>query len=219
MPDAIIAGLATVAVAILTYFFTYINNRIQNSWQTRLERTDAQLKDFYGPLLALSQTSDRTWRLLMKEYKNDLEKLIREDNGDLWVLWVTEIFQPINKKMSSIIVEHADLLAGDSMPECLLNLVAHTSGYDATIERWKKGDRKEMFSIVDWPDNLTKYLETSFTKLKEEQQDLIGRINKASKWKIWRHGAADQASRVPVPAGGSSGDGAGQGHDDQRAAH
>jgi hypothetical protein len=181
MVAAIIGASATVLVAIITYIFTYVSNRRLSLWQERLARTTAQLKDFYGPLFALSQAGDRTWKLLLRKgYGHSRESIAQAENGDLWVLWVTEVFQPINNKMSSIIVGHADLLIDDSMPECLLNFCAHASGYDAVIKRWQAGNRTEMFSIVDWPKDLNKYLETSFGTLKKEQQNLIGLINKTS---------------------------------------
>jgi hypothetical protein len=108
--------------------------------------------------------------------------------------------------MSDIIIEHSDLLRGDSMPECLLNVGAHASGYEAIIKRWQSGNRTEMYSIVDWPRDLNEYLEVSFSKLKQEQQDLIGRINKASKQKTRRDGTADKSSRTPVPTGEGRGE-------------
>jgi hypothetical protein len=216
MVAAIIGASATILVAIITYALTYVSSRRLSLWQKRLERTNNQLKDFYGPLLALSETSDRTWKLLSGRYGHSRERIAREENGDLWVLWVTEIFQPINKKMSGIIIEHADLLKGDSMPECLLNFCAHASGYDAIIKRWQSGNRTEMYSIADWPKDLNEYLETSFSKLKEEQQDLIGRLNKTSRWKTRRDDTAGEPVRTALPAGeGRSGGGEG-GHDDQR---
>jgi hypothetical protein len=194
MVAVVITASATILVAIITYALTYVSNRRLTLWQKRLERTDSQLKDFYGPLLALSETSNKTWKLLSEKYGHSRARIAREDKGDLWVLWVTDIFQPLNRKMSDIIVERADLLRGDSMPECLLNLCAHTSGYGAVIKRWESGNRDEMFSIVDWPKDLSKYLEASFTALKEEQQYLLN-LTKTSRWRTLLIGSSPRAAQ------------------------
>jgi len=226
MVAAIIGASATVLVAIITYALTYVSNRRLRLWQERLARTNAQLKDFYGPLFALSQSGQRTWRLLLsKTYGRSREEIAQAENGDLWVLWVTEVFQPINEKMASIIVEHADLLIDNKMPECLLNLCAHAAGYGAVIKRWQEGNRTEMFSIVDWPKDLNEYLETSFGTLKAEQQRLIGLINKTSRWNhVTRdvHQAFARLTRtfhghslVARPTGGNAGEDGGEEHDDQ----
>jgi hypothetical protein len=196
MVAAVITASATILVAIITYALTYVSNRRLSLWQKRLERTNSQLKEFYGPLYALSETSNRTWKLLSEKYGHSRERIAREDNGDLWVVWITDVFQPINRKMSGIIVDHADLLRGDSMPEYLLNFCAHTSGYDAVIKRWESGNRTEMFSIANWPKDLGEHLEASFTKLKEEQQDLLNRITKASRWKTRRESPGTEPSRA-----------------------
>lgn len=195
MVATIITASATILVAIITYALTYVSNRSLSLWEKRLERANSQLEDFYGPLLALSETSNKTWKSLSEKYGHSRETIVHEDNGDLWILWVTDIFQPINRKMSGIIVEHADLLRGDSMPPCLLDFCAHTSGYDAVIKRWESGNRTEMFSIVNWPKELSKYLEDSFTELKEEQQDLLNRITKASRWKSLFVGSSPDAKQ------------------------
>jgi hypothetical protein len=184
MLAAIIGAIATVLAVILTYLSTYLNNSRLSRWQKRLDRTNSQLKYFYGPLLSLSETSDRTWKLLSEKYDHSRERIAREQRGKLWISWVIEVFQPINKEMQRIIVDHADLLIGDEMPRCLLDFCAHTSGYDVIIKRWQAGNRTEMYSIANWPKDLQEYLRTSFAELKKDQQSLIA---KTSRRKVRRH--------------------------------
>ena len=64
----------------------------------RLGRTNSQLKDFYGPLLSLSQASDEFWKNLSAKYGHSREKMIQEQEGKLWMQWITDIFQPANKR-------------------------------------------------------------------------------------------------------------------------
>jgi len=101
--------------------------------------------------------------------------------------WITEVFQPANKKMCDIVTKHAELVNEDYMPECLMRLCSHTSGYDVLIKRWASGNKTEMYAGQDWPDGLFNYLHTSFKKLKEQQQDLLGRMSEVSTWKKLLH--------------------------------
>jgi hypothetical protein len=184
---AVIGGIAAILVAIITYAMNSASSRSLNMWEKQLERTNSQLKDFYGPLLALSQASDEFWKNLSAKHGHSREKMTREQEGNLWIQWVTEIFQPANRKMCDIITQHADLVNEDSMPPCLMLLCAHTSGYDVLIKRWESGDKTEMYSGQNWPDGLFSYLHTSFKNIKEEQQYLLGRMSKVPTWKKLLH--------------------------------
>ena len=62
MMVAVIGAIAAIGVAIITYVMTYVSSRRMGLWEKRLERTNSQLKDFYGPLLALSGASDKFWK-------------------------------------------------------------------------------------------------------------------------------------------------------------
>jgi hypothetical protein len=184
---ALIGAIAAILVAIVTYALTFASNRDLSMWEKQLERSNSQLRDFYGPLLALSQSSDEFWKHLSAKHGDSREKMIREQSGALWIQWITEVFQPANKKMCDIVTEHADLVNEDFMPECLMSLCAHTSGYDVLIKRWDSGDKTQMYADQGWPDGLFNYLQTSFQTVKKEQQKLLGRMNEVPTWKKLLH--------------------------------
>jgi hypothetical protein len=91
MLAAIIGAIGVVAAAIVTYVLTYLLNRGQSLWQKRLERSNAQLKQLYGPLLSLAESSERSWKMFGEKYGEGREKMIREEGGDVWISWVTDV--------------------------------------------------------------------------------------------------------------------------------
>jgi hypothetical protein len=58
-----------VVVAIIGYFVTYRTNLSLAQRNDRLERINRQLSEFYGPLLALTRSSDQSWQAFRKRYR------------------------------------------------------------------------------------------------------------------------------------------------------
>jgi hypothetical protein len=46
---------------------------------------------------------------------------------------------PLNRKMRDLVVTQAHLLDQDKMPDCLLELCAHVSTYEAILGQWGGG--------------------------------------------------------------------------------
>ncbi len=83
--------------------------------EERLARVSQQLSAFYGPLLALSSASHRSWI--------DFRRIYRPTNPDYWAdppptdaelaawrLWMTTVFMPLNREMRDLVVTKPDLL-------------------------------------------------------------------------------------------------------------
>jgi hypothetical protein len=61
------------------------------------------------------------------------------------------------------------------MPPLLLELCAHTAGYEITAARWAQGDFSERLSLVWFPSaEPAGYARRSFAELKLEQARLLG---------------------------------------------
>src|SRR5215218_5306350 len=58
-----------VVVAVIGYFVTYRTNLRLAQRNDRLERINRQLSEFYGPLLALTRSSDQSWQAFRKRYR------------------------------------------------------------------------------------------------------------------------------------------------------
>jgi hypothetical protein len=179
------ATVVTIALAFIGYLATYFNNLRLSQRQERLARVSRQLSDFYGPLLALTETGTQIFNAFMghaatrsdgqSPFAAGEEPPTSEELAE-WRLWVSTVFLPSIQAMRDIVVTKADLLAEPQVPPVLLELSAHVSGYEITAAKWANGDYAQHLSVVPFPgEELTRYARASFTRLKEEQARLLGR--------------------------------------------
>ncbi len=181
-------GVATfvgVCVAAIGYVVKYRTDLQLAQRTDRLERINRQLSDFYGPLLALTQSSDVSWQAFRKRYRpgggsywKSNPPATREDVV-AWRLWMTTVFVPIHQRMMEIVLDRTDLIEEPEMPPCLLALCAHVAGYQAILKEWETGEisikREDNISVVNFPtQELAEYAAAEFGRLKAEQARLLG---------------------------------------------
>jgi hypothetical protein len=177
MAEAAIAASAAICVAVLGALLSFVSTRRLQRRQARLERLNAQLRDFYGPLYAIFQANHIAHLRFVDTLRPGSSTLFAPDvrplNDEelrLWRLWAESAHRHRSTPAYEVIISKAQLLIEDEMPECLLEFCAHKAGYDVLIERWKQGDYREHLSVVRHPgDELHDYLQQSFTRLKREQ--------------------------------------------------
>jgi hypothetical protein len=202
-------GIATfvgVCVAAIGYVVKYRADLQLAQRNDRLERINRQLSDFYGPLLALTQSSNVSWQAFRKRYRTGGGSYwksnpppTRED-VIAWRLWMTTVFEPIHQRMMEIVLERADLIEEPEMPPCLLTLCAHVAGYQAVLKEWELGeisaDRQDNISVVNFPtQEVAEYAAMRFSTLKAEQARLLGAADGSVR--IWRR--TSKASRLIKP--------------------
>ncbi|GAA1216812.1 hypothetical protein [Prauserella alba] len=179
--------IVTVALAFIGYLATYLNGVRLAQRNERLARVNRQLSDFYGPLVALTESNKRIFEAFVEQNARPGGVSIFEADtppteAELrdWRLWVTTVFLPNVQAMRDLVVTHADLLLDDEMPPLLLNLCAHVSGYEITAARWAQGDYAQHQSVVFFPgDEVRTYAIDGFDRLKWEQIRLMGRRRRA----------------------------------------
>jgi hypothetical protein len=165
----------TVCLALTGYFYTLFLARRKD----RLDRINCQLSDLYGPLYALSKTGDHVWLSFRSRHRPYLgsfwaDSLVSDTDAEAFRLWIRSVFMPLNRQMVDLVVNRADLLEGTKIPECLLELCAHVSSYEALLRQWEKGDFTAYEPIVNFPGHdLLKYAEQEFCRLKQEQDTLL----------------------------------------------
>jgi hypothetical protein len=74
----------------------------------------------------------------------------------------------------TVLVERADLLEGREVPGRLLDLLAHIAAYKAVIKAWNDGDFSHHISVIDYPEEVNRYVKREYLQLKALQQTLIG---------------------------------------------
>lgn len=178
--------LATLIVSLLLavagYVATYFNTLRLTKRKERLDRVDRQLREFYGPLYALTESADKSWRSFRLQIGRptgsfwDASPPPTDQERAAWRLWMSHVLMPVNVRIEAVIVEHADLLEGDEMPGCLLDLLAHIAAYKAVLRAWEDGDYSRHISVIDYPDRANDYAKREYLRLKAFQQTLIGAV-------------------------------------------
>jgi hypothetical protein len=177
MSEAVVAASAAICIAVLGALLSYASTRRLQRAKARLDRLNAQLQEFYGPLYAIFQANHIAHLGFVNTLRPGSSTLFAPDvpplNDDelaLWRLWAQSTHQHRSSRAYEVIISKAHLLIEDEMPPSLLTFCAHKAGYDVLIERWKQQDYSEHLSVVRHPgDELRDYLRESFTRLKREQ--------------------------------------------------
>jgi len=188
-------ALVGVAAAVIGYFVTYRTNLRLAQCNDRLERINSQLSEFYGPLLALTRSSDQSWQAFRKRYRPGAGSFwkcdppLTKEDAIAWRLWMTTVFMPVHQRMMELVLNRAHLIEEPEMPSCLLALCAHVNGYQAILKEWETGEvtvqREDNISIVNFPgQELAGYAAVAFGRLKAEQADLLGSTAKTNR--SWR---------------------------------
>ncbi|MFG3024709.1 hypothetical protein ACGFZQ_40400 [Streptomyces sp. NPDC048254] len=180
--------IVTVGLAFIGYLVTYLNGLRLAQRQARLTRVNQQLSDFYGPLFALMEANSRTYDTWSVKYaRPDGRDPFRHDTPPTeqelaeWRTWATTVFIPNIQAMRDVVVTKADLLIEEEMPQALLQLCGHVSGYEITAARWARGNYEEHLSVMFFPGRaLREYIRDRFTQLKREQARLLGHSRPAS---------------------------------------
>jgi hypothetical protein len=178
---AALALAVPATAAVLGVLATYRFNLHLARRKDQLERVNEQLKDLYGPLLALVSAADRAFKEFRKQYRPNVGHFWdpnpppNESEAVAWRTWITTVFMPLNRQMRDHIVRTAHLINGTEMPECLLELSAHVSAYEPILAQWDRNDFSEHTppSILFPGKDVLAYAQHEFMELKKLQQDLL----------------------------------------------
>jgi hypothetical protein len=165
-------------VAVGGYLLTYRNNLRLSERKDRLERVSRQLSEFYGPLFATASAGSAAWALFRTEWRPTGsfwdEHGPTTDEAAAWRRWMLTVFMPLNRRARDLIVDHADLLDEDRIPQVLLDVCAHVAAYEAVLRRWEENDFTEHAARLIFPGPaLLEYAADGVSRLKAEQQRLL----------------------------------------------
>ena len=181
-----IALVVTVLLAAASYVVTYSNNLRLARRAEYLALITKQINELYGPLYVITKTSQILFRALHARLVQNGLRYVNEDApqrvGEFsrWQVWLEEVLIPLNVKLETVLVEKAHLIREQEMPECLLLFAAHSAGYRALIQEWRRGVFEQSTSIIKYPEDVLDYAEKSYKDLKTEQLRLVARTTKHS---------------------------------------
>jgi hypothetical protein len=176
------AAVLTVILAFVGYLATFLSARMLARRKDKLELVNRRLNEFYGPLYVASQAGNIAYRSLLKKQGKTQSFPILDGEMKEWMLWMNNIFMPLNDVREKIIIEKAYLIVEEQMPQCLLDFVTHVVGYKAVLAKWSEGDYSERRSTIGWPPEFDTYVERSYAALKARQTHLLHSVT----WRLWR---------------------------------
>src|SRR5215218_1509146 len=154
-------AIVGVVVAVIGYFVTYRTNLRLAQRKDRLERINRQLSEFYGPLLALTRSSDQSWQAFRKRYRPGGGSFWKSDppltveDAAAWRLRMTTVFVPVHHQMMELVLNRAHLIEEPATPSSLLTLCAPVNRYQAILTNWDTAEisieREDNLSIVNFP--------------------------------------------------------------------
>jgi hypothetical protein len=177
---SLISWLVALVLALIGLAGKYIQDRRIAERKARLERTNSQLRELYGPLFALERAGTATYAEFRKRYRPNkpyfsADKPPTAADLSAWRLWMTEVFMPVNLQMENIILANSHLILGGYFPKCFHELLAHIAAYKPVLKRWKDGDFGDHLSVIEFPHGeLPAYLSAAVILLQQHQQELLG---------------------------------------------
>jgi hypothetical protein len=177
--EIIITVVIPVVLALGGYFFTYFYGKRQEQRKYRLERINRQLDEFYGPLLAIVQSSQQAWESFIAKYDNNTSFYKKDQNPTPEQVaefhnWMRTVFMPNNDRLHEIIVNNTSLLVEDEIPKVLLDLMAHIMEFRIHFKERKDEHAEVAESRSKYHGKeILKYCEEKFRELKTEQIGLI----------------------------------------------
>ncbi|MCB1312048.1 MAG: hypothetical protein KDK29_09245 [Sedimentitalea sp.] len=146
----------------------------------RLDRLDAQIRNFHGPLFAEVTASDAIWQAfrdglaLGPGAAPDAARApeLSEAQQESWRRCVREVFMPINLRIEKILLEETDLLDGAAYPQSFRDFLAHLAGYKLLLVQWEAGDLSRHVPATPWPERLLADVTEGLARAQEEQQRL-----------------------------------------------
>jgi hypothetical protein len=187
-------GLSVLVSALAIIATIWIANR---GWQQaavedtkitqekeKIDFVSNQIQHLYGPLYGYTVASTATWKKFHDKYgpevpfsavptsvRNQQTILNREQ---IWIKWMTTVFMPLNDSMEKTILNNANLIDGNEMPQVFVDFLIHVETYKPVIAAWERHDRTLMTSTINYPHGLNQYVCETFIRLKAKQASMLG---------------------------------------------
>ncbi|MBL7780277.1 MAG: hypothetical protein JNM22_03600 [Saprospiraceae bacterium] len=148
--------------------------------KANLAYINSQIEKLYGPLFILDNAGTTAYQTFLKKIGREgdpsLDQPLSEEEIKEWALWVEDIFMPINLEMENIIKQNSHLLNEKDTPKPILDFICHVTVYKTVLKKWKSNQFNEIFSLIDFPEDFTTYIQKSYTELKQKQYEYLKKL-------------------------------------------
>jgi hypothetical protein len=101
------------------------------------------------------------------------DRTLTDDQQEQWMRWLQHALMPANTRMRDLILNRADLVIEDSMPEPLRAFCAHVAAYEVALSLPHRGAGERRQVLVGHPGApYIDYVRRSFEELKREHHQL-----------------------------------------------
>ncbi|KAH8053785.1 hypothetical protein JL722_9264 [Aureococcus anophagefferens] len=174
-----ISIIASVILALLGHWINRQREMESERRRLRLERLDAQLRDYFVLRLRRAEKLERASGEIEVEWVRDS-----------WISFHTQIVGPIHKQTMHILQSKSHLYDGSYSTQ-MLQFIAHQIEYDLLMLRWAQGEYNMLINTVEFPQGFEATVAKEMARLREEQQDLIvGRDRDHEKDSAWQKASA-----------------------------
>lgn len=179
MTVAISAACVSLIGGIMIFLLNQRSQITLERRQAQINRIGNQLRLLYGPLCVLVDVNEAIWEKLRESQLPDQATRrsgtpLPQAEHERWKSWRNIAFMPANMRMRDLIIEHADLIIGPSLPSPLRIFCAHVTASEVLISGESDASRVVQGALIGHPGkSYVEYVRQSFADLKAEQARLL----------------------------------------------
>lgn len=178
---ALIGAAVSVIGWFINYVFTTVTERNKQKLTSKLEFTQRQLEELYGPLVFLVLEGRRSYSDLLEKLGRNFvffeNEPLPENDLAIWLFWTEHDFFPRNEKIKQIIEGKTHLIDSQKVPESWLVFLDHYNSWKIGHLMWEKlGNKYDWHSKVNWPVEFEGDVIKTFNAIKQRHSKLIGKI-------------------------------------------
>jgi hypothetical protein len=166
---------------LISYFLAGRREDRTKRLQLTLEHTSSQIREFYAPLVALTDQLNTTAKVKEELFSNKGG----EDRRNLELLFYNTFFLPIHNQISDIIKTKVHLLEGDSIPDSFQKYFGHFTSERAYYYLTERQIDLSGVVVSDYPpkfywdvrrgfDEVTTRYENSLKELRHSDLPIVG---------------------------------------------
>lgn len=175
--------LSTVLSGLLAYSYQVFAATMADRRTQDLERLGKQLEEFYGPVLSLTTSTWRIFKLFAEthtdcQYPTQMIQIIAKVQNDdyvraEYVRWMRQALLPLHRRTATLLDSKAHLFEEDSMNYEFMEYAAMVRSYEVIEHKWSQGDFTTLFSPLRYPPGILNHVDETFKKLRARQARLL----------------------------------------------